>query len=653
MSPYGFAESPITPDFITAKSVRLGDIVLDGHYAYWTEGRTEEKRTTIVMKDLHSDAPAQGILPPKQGVGSRVHEYGGLAFAVHQGQVWFVNGKTQDIYTFKVGDEKAQRITRLPAWRFADLRYDAVHQRLLAVGERHALDEQGESLHQPPENMLVAINLGVADKRDEAALITLLHQGDDFYANPEQCPVTGRIAFLTWNHPQLPWDGSKLYVADVDAKGAISAVSLIAGGATESIFQPQWQGQQLLFMSDRSGWWNPYCYDGDIQPIADDEDVLRAEHAWPQWVFGMSTWSPATDNTFYKCVQKNGAWQLRKQQTGVASVAIDVPEFSYFEGLRANALGCVFKAGGTQRAMGLYFLPLDASVTDADSSALVTLASASQLTVEAQYLAKPRWVSYDVDGDTVHAVFYPPAKASALAAEEGNLPPLLVKCHGGPTASTDTVLNWKIHYWTSRGFAVLDVNYRGSTGYGREYRQKLYGQWGVVDVKDCARGAEWLIEQQLVNPKGVYISGSSAGGFTVLRALLDYDVFNAGACYYGISDLVALGEDTHKFELSYNDHLLGSLPEALPILQQRSPINQAEQLAKPVVFFQGGQDKVVMPEQSEKMYQALQAQGVYTEYHLYPEEGHGFRDSATVQHTLATELAFFQGLLNEDRQHGK
>lgn len=635
MQSYGFFASPITTDFITGKTVRLGDIVLDGSRIYWTEGRTEEKRTTIVCKNMDSDEPAKGILPPKQGVGSRVHEYGGLAFAVHEGRVWFVNGKTQDIYTFVEGDAKAQRITRLPEFRFADLRYDEIHHRILAVGERHRLDENGEPTHAAPDNMLVAIDLNNEDKK----AITILHEGHDFYSNPELCLRTGRIAFLTWNHPQLPWDGTELHIADVDEQGQFAQVQTVAGqpasGQHESIFQPQWMSGDLTFVSDRSGWWNLYKLDGlKIQQIADAPTVLAGETAWPQWVFGMSTWAPATHDTLYKCVQQNGNWQLRVQTQGAESELVELDDISYIEGIRANEQHVVFKAGGPNKPPALYVLKHGHAWPQ-------ELVSSSSLMVDEEHITQPSWIQYPVDGDEVHAVYYPPA-GEALKDE---LPPLIVKCHGGPTASTDTVLNWKTHYWTSRGFAVLDVNYRGSTGYGRAYRQKLYGEWGVVDVADCAKGAEWLVEQGKVNPDAVFISGSSAGGFTVLRALLDYDVFKAGACYYGISDLVALGEDTHKFELSYNDHLLGKLPEAAPILAARSPINQAQQLAKPVVFFQGGQDKVVLPEQSENMYAALQTQGIQTEYHLYPEEGHGFRASETVKHALESELSFFQTLL--------
>ncbi len=412
---------------------------------------------------------------------------------------------------------------------------------------------------------------------------------------------------------------------------------VIAGSENESVFQPQWSpGGELFFVSDRNNWWNIYRWTG-----AEAEAIyeLDAEFATPQWVFGMSTYGFLSATEIFCCYSQQGVWQ-----PGVINIA--KKELQTIDSTLRDISGVFCQSDPQGRA---WFLGANAT-----QSTQLWRYQAGQCSpiqnqgfeLDKRYLSQAEAVSFPTrDGELAHGFFYAPANAEHQTTAD-NLPPLLVMCHGGPTGATESSLNLKIQFWTSRGFAVLDVNYRGSTGYGKAYRNRLKNNWGITDVIDVCSGVDYLIAQQKINPQKIAIRGSSAGGYTVLAALTFSDSFNAGASLYGIGDLEALARDTHKFEAHYLDSLVGEYPAQQQTYRDRSPIHHIEQLNCPVIFLQGLQDKVVPPAQAEAMVKALQQKGITTKYVTFTEEGHGFRQAQNIQQALNEELAFYLSVFN-------
>jgi dipeptidyl aminopeptidase/acylaminoacyl peptidase len=578
-APYGTWHSPILAEWLTLGQKRFGTIVLDGNDIYWDE--LQPTGRSVVMRSKKG-----AVTPEAFSVRSRVHEYGGAPFTVHEGKVYFVNDKDQRIYL----DDKP--LTQ-PGMRFADLHVQKEY--LIAVAE-HGHHNFLAALHLPTERL------------------TVLAEGHDFYASPTFSPDGTKVAFLTWDLPQMPWDGTELWLADFK-EGSLSNITKVAGGESESIFQPAWsQEGKLYFVSDKTGWWNLYC---EGEPLLPQE----AECGLPQWVFGMSTYALAGEKMIAASYQE-GKWTLE---------GFDLP-WTYYTQIRACPDFAVFIAASSSQDKCIVKLDLKTQQTE-------ILAQNRHPHLDpistAQFLTFP-----SKEGRLCHAYFYPPSNKE-YEAPPNTLPPLVVMTHGGPTSATNSAFDLKIQYWTSRGIAVCDVDYGGSTGYGRAYRDALKGKWGVVDVEDCEAAARHLIEEKKVDPQKIAIRGGSAGGYTTLAALTFGKTFTVGASYYGIGDLIALADETHKFESRYLDTLIGPYPAMKAVYKERSPLFHADQLHCPVIFFQGSEDKVVPPNQAEKMHAALVNKEVFSELVMYKGEQHGFRKAENIRDALEKELAFF------------
>jgi dipeptidyl aminopeptidase/acylaminoacyl peptidase len=621
IAPYGSWDSPITADWIVAGSVGLGQICLDGENVYWNEVRPNEKGRSVVRWRDHDGAVAD-FSAEGMSVRSRAHEYGGGAFVVQGGTLWFSNDADGRIYRQVLG-ESPRVISPERKWRFADLVRDEHRDRIIAVREAH------EGQGYEPANALVAV---YDDQRVE-----VLSEGADFYASPRLSPDGQSLVWLCWRHPNMPWDGCELWYAQLNDKGALVNATLLAGGPDEAIFQPQFSpGGALFFVSDRTGWWNIYqLRNSAVTPVF----PLDAEFGLPQWVFGMSTYGFASEHQLVVSYIMDGLSKLAVIDLRSGGFDPVTTPFVDVHGLKAADGRAVFIGGGLKE-------PPVIAALDAESRKVAVLYRSTESTLDSENVSRANPISFPVgDNETTHGFFYPPQNAAFTGATDEN-PPLIVKSHGGPTGQTSAAFSVKIQYWTSRGFAVLDLNYRGSTGFGRDYRRRLKGEWGKIDVEDSVAGAQWLSAQEWVDPKKMAISGGSAGGYTTLCALTFQDCFAAGASHYGIGDLTALAKDTHKFESRYLDSLIGPWPETEALYEERSPINHTDQLNCPVIFLQGLEDKVVPPTQAEAMVNALCEKGIAVAYIPFLEEGHGFRQAVNVKRALEAELYFYGQIFN-------
>jgi dipeptidyl aminopeptidase/acylaminoacyl peptidase len=620
VAPYGSWRSPISPALAASGAVRVGGLVLDGDDVYWLEGRSVERGRNLIVR--RRAGVVEDVTSPAFNVRSRALEYGGGAFTVRDGSVFFCNDSDQRIYRQDVG-AAARPLTPEGRARYGDLTVDERRARLVCVREDHA--NPGE-----PENTLVAVPLagGTPD---------VLARGADFFSTPRFDPSGRRLAYLSWSHPHMPWQGTTLWLADVDENGKLGRPEKVAGtlpgSPLESIFQPAWSPDGVLhFVSDRSGWWNLYRFsDGAATALC----PLEAELGVPAWVFGLSTYGwidPATIACLY---QQAGIWGLGLINAGrLTPVPLPLTDLGYLQAARGRALFIGASAVEPAALWGVSAVP-GSPLTPSRIHRM------SPPAVAEDELSRPEPVTFPTGGGaTAYGLFYPPHNRD-FAAPAGERPPLIVMSHGGPTAAASTALSLALQFWTTRGFAVLDVNYRGSSGYGRAYREALDGAWGVADVEDCAAGARHLVERGLVDGARLAIRGGSAGGFTTLSALVFTGVFRAGASYYGVTDLEALAKDTHKFESRYLETLIGPYPARRDLYLARSPLQHADRLSCPVIFFQGLEDKVVPPSQTESMVAALERKGVPVEYVKFPEEQHGFRRAESITAALEAELAFY------------
>jgi dipeptidyl aminopeptidase/acylaminoacyl peptidase len=617
VAPYGAWKSPITADLITGGSIAFTQVALDGGDVYWGEQRPAEGGRNAIVRRT-ADGAIADVIPREFSARSRVHEYGGGAFAVRDGTIWFCNDADQRVWMVEPGGAP-RPLTPEGATRHADFAVDAVRRRLVCVCEDHG--GAGE-----PENMLVAVSFEGG--------VTPLRRGADFYAAPCLSPDGLQLAWISWNHPNMPWDGTELWLADIAEDGSTANARRIAGGPDESIFQPEWSPDGTLhFVSDRTGWWSLYRWTGG-EAVAVRESGDPAESGRPLWQFGMTTYGFAGEHTILVMDSIEGQWRVNVLDGGTGEVRpLDLP-FVDFDHLCAADGRAAFVATGHAEPAAVVLLDTDALEHE------IVRASAD-FHIDPGHVSRGEGVRFPTaGGSTVFAFRYLPANRD-FRAPEGELPPLIVKIHGGPTSQTRLGLNLKTQYWTSRGFAVLDVNYRGSAGFGTEYRRKLDGQWGGADVEDCIAGARWLADAELVDGDRLLITGGSAGGYTVLAALAFHDVFKAGASHYGVGDLMALADDTHKFESRYLDRLVGPLPEAEALWRARSPINHIDRLNCPVIFFQGLDDKVVPPNQAEAMVAALREKGIPVAYVPFEGEGHGFRRAENIKRALEGELYFY------------
>ena len=615
---FGEWGSPIGTDRITAESVRLDSVAIDGDRIYWLEGRPSESgRSVLVCRE--GSGGVRDLTPFPFNVRSRVHEYGGGSFLVCDGRVWFANDSDQRLYATETGSTPVALTPEGPH-RYGDMRLDERRSRLVCVRETHF--EDGAE----PVNVLVAVPLAGGDPQ-------VLHQGHDFYSSPALSPDGGWLAWMTWDHPNMPWDESVVWLARVAADGSLGKATSAAGGDGVSVYQPDWSPDGVLHLvCDRTGWWNLYRRrDGALLPVYEAE----VEIAHPQWQLGTATYGFAPDGSIVFTCCESGRWRLmRLDDAGVARAQSCCNHLESIADLAVQGDTCVLLAGAPD-------LPGSVLRVDIARDETETLRQSFPLSLDPAHLSIPRPVDFPTgEGERAHAYFYPPANAD-FAAPEGEAPPLIVIGHGGPTGATSTTLDLRIQFWTSRGFAVLDVDYRGSTGYGRAYRDRLAEAWGLADVEDCVNGALHLAAEGEVDAERLAIRGGSAGGFTTLAALVFHDVFKAGASFYGISDLEALARDTHKFESRYLDRLIGPWPEHAERYRRRSPIHSAERLSCPVIFFQGLEDKVVPPNQAERMVQVLRERGLPVAYLAFEGEQHGFRRAETIQATLQAELSFY------------
>lgn len=620
---YGSWRSPISAETLSSATVGLSEVQPQGDHVYWLESRPQQKgRTTIMRKSLITEGANEELLPLPFNARSRVNEYGGGSYCVGEKHAYFVRYDDQRIYALDLNADQAtpKPVTAEGEWRYGDLVLDKKRSRLLAICEDH--HNKGEE----EETFLAAISL------DGEAVPQKLQSGRNFYSSPTISPDGKQVAWLCWDHPNMPWDGTECWLGDFNDDGKIINARRIAGGPSESIFQPQWSPDGSLYLiSDRSNWWNIYRWDNEQLTNVCEQAF---EMATPQWVFGLSTYCFLDAERILLTYTQNGLWHLGIIHLPSGNLeTLDTP-YTDFHYLRsANGKGFCIAASPES-------FPALLQVNGKDN--IRSLVSSGELPVATDYIAEAEAIEFPVnDGkQNSYAFFYPPRNRD-FSGPEGSKPPLLVLCHGGPTSATRNSLNLKIQYWTSRGFAVADVNYGGSTGFGREYRDRLKGQWGVVDVQDAVACVRYLVEQGRVDGDRVAIRGGSAGGYTVLAALTFHDVFRAGASLYGIGDLETLATDTHKFESRYLDQLVGPYPEQKELYHERSPVHHVEQLNCPVIFLQGLQDKIVPPNQAEAMVSALDQKKLPVAYVTFDEEAHGFRQAATIIRAQEVELYFY------------
>jgi dipeptidyl aminopeptidase/acylaminoacyl peptidase len=620
LAPYGSWRSPITTDLIVTGSVGLTQPQINGGSVYWIEMRpTEAGRNVIVKRD--PNLVVSDVIPPPFNARTRVHEYGGGDYVVRGEIVYFSNFSDQRLYVVNEGTAPTA-ISPVGDVRYAEPVIDASRGRLICVREDHTT-KRSEAI-----NTLATLKL---EGNDDYG--TVLVEGADFYSSPRLSPDGMRLTWLTWNHPNMPWDQSQLWIGTFGDDGGLTATALVAGSEGESIFQPEWSPEGVLyFVSDRSGWWNLYRLNkaGSIEQVCD----MQAEFGMPQWGFGMSSYAFESEERIVCGYIESGVSRLGLIDTVNKRLEPVESPYTDIRYVRAKPGFAVMRAASPTT-------PASIVKFDLETRTFEVLRRSNNLEIDSENISEPRVVVFPTEGGlTAYGFLYAP-KNRDFHAPEGERAPLLVVSHGGPTAAATTALSLGIQYWTSRGIAVLDVNYGGSTGFGRAYRERLKGKWGIVDVDDCINGARFLVEKGEVDGNRLMITGGSAGGYTTLCALTFRDVFHAGASHYGISDAEALEKDTHKFESKYSHGLIGPYPERRDIYYERSPINFTERLSCPVIFFQGLEDKVVPPNQAEMMVNALRAKGIPVAYLPFDGEQHGFRQAQNIKRALDGELYFY------------
>ena len=638
-TPYGEWPSPITTSMLVGDSVRLGSVAVDGGSVYWLEGRpSQDGRYALVMcaadgqrcDAITPENPSEN--PSAINVRTRVHEYGGGSYVVSGERVWFSNFADQRVYfagprSHSHSHPNPQPLTAPGSHRYANFVHDRKRERLICVHEHH--DDPGAG----PGAAAVSNDLIALDVTDGSWRV--LADGHDFFSSPALSPDGERLAWMTWDHPNMPWDSSTVWVANITGDGGLDRVQRVAGGEGVSVYQPAWSPDGVLHLvSDHTGWWNLYRWEaGTLHALM----PLEAEFGRPQWQLDGATYGFLDDGRIVCAHCSAGRWQLSTLEPNTQRLAPLCSAFTAIGDLAIAGTQIVMLAGAAHR-------PNSVVRVDPASGDFQVLAMASTQTLSAAQVSTGQKIEFPTSDDEVaHGFFYAPTNPEHEAPRNpvSERPPLIVMSHGGPTGATSAAFALGVQFWTSRGFAVLDVDYRGSTGYGRSYRDRLKGCWGDADVWDCVNGALHLCEQGRVDRQRLAIRGGSAGGYTTLCALTFHDVFKAGASYYGISDLEALARDTHKFESRYLDQLIGPYPQAKARYRERSPIHAVERLSCPVIFFQGAEDKVVPPNQAQMMVAALRDRGLPVAYLEFEGEQHGFRRAATIERTLQAELYFY------------
>ncbi len=617
IAPYGTWTSPVTTELMTATAIGLGAASVDGETLYWLEMRPGEGGRTALCR-RHSDGTIDEPAPAPFDIGSRVHEYGGGAYRAAGGLVVFSERKNNSVWVIEPNAE-SRRIATPDGCRYADFELDLPRRRVIAIREDHR--------GRPPTDPKAAI---VALPLDLRGAEVVLFEGPDFLGSPRLSPSGDKLAFIAWDHPDMPWDGTRLYVGAITDAGMLLVGEPVAGAdAAEAIVQPAWSPDGVLhFSSDRSGWWNIYALrGGTIEPVA----PVEAEIGGPHWVFRQNFFAHLPDGRFVAALVRDGTRTAVLIEDGrITPLALgQVQECPQPLG---NGLAYVATPPDAPPT-----LIIDPQIFESTPT-IVRTAAPAMVPRGSISLGEP--ITFPTEGGEAHAFWYPPRNEDHQAPQ-GELPPLVVLSHGGPTSMTTNGFALSVQYWTTRGFGVVDVNYGGSTGYGRAYRRRLDGKWGVVDVADCIAAARYLMARGLVDPARLAIRGGSAGGFTTLAALTSSDVFKAGASLYGVADLMLLAKETHKFESRYLDRLVGPLPEAQAHYDARSPIHHLDRLACPIIFFQGLEDRTVPPSQAETMVVAMRTRHLPVAHYTFEGEGHGFRKAETLRRVLELELDFY------------
>jgi dipeptidyl aminopeptidase/acylaminoacyl peptidase len=621
--PFGSWPSRVGADVVARAATALSQPAIDGPDTYWLESRPSEGGRVALVRRGGED-PAD-VLPAGFSVRSRVHEYGGAAYAVHGGTAYFSHDGDGRVYRAGHGEPPAP-LTPAGPFRYADFAVDAPRRRLLCVREDHS------AAGRPPRNEIIAVGWDGGEPGVFAG-------GHDFVSSIRLNPRGDRAAWLTWDAPDMPWDATTLWVADIGDDGLPRRARAAAGGTGVSVFQPEWSpAGELWFVSDRSGWWNLYRRgrdgDGPEQAVL----PMDAEFGRPQWQLGLATYGFVAADRLACAYTRGGVWKLAWLDARTGEFTHAPAEVSAIHDLRAGAGRLVMIAASPSA------VPTVVEV-DAASGGTNELRRGAEVVLAPGECSEPRHITFRApDGLEAHAFYYAPASAE-YEGGPGERPPLIVRGHGGPTSAATTGLSLEIQFWTSRGFAVADVNYRGSTGYGRAYRERLHGAWGVADADELAAAVRHVVEAGLANAQRLIVRGSSAAGFAALCALARHNVFAAAGIYYGVSDLAALAAGDHKFEARYLDRLVGPYPERADRYHARSPRFHADRIRCPVIFFQGLDDRVVPAEQTTAMADALRANGVPVEVRLYEGESHGFRKAETIRDALETELRFYRRVL--------
>jgi dipeptidyl aminopeptidase/acylaminoacyl peptidase len=615
MESYGSWHSPITEEIVVQGSLRLSDLSVEGQEIFWVEGRPEQNGRYCVVS--YSHGKKSDFSPCEYNIRTRVHEYGGLCHLHHKGELFFINYKDQHLYKMN-RDKSVDCLIDHPCQRFADF--------VISPDEKYLYSVMEEGTN----NSLVRIDI-------EKKIIQIIASGDDFYAEPTLSSDGKKLAWISWNHPDMSWDATILHLADIDQKGDLKNERKVAGGKDISVLNPFFSPEGLLYYaSDESGFWNFHTFDGIAsKPLYS----IKADVSEPMWAFG-------TKRAAFVSYKKRSALAFIYTEEAIDRLGIiylddnsfepiDTP-FTALSYLTAYHEGIVFiGASPTSLAAIIYY--------DFELGSPKTLFEPDKIGINPKYFSIPFAIKYKTAGDLeAHAIYYPPCNPDFGSNNHKIPPPLIVECHGGPTGHRKPVLGLTQQYWTSRGFALVQINYRGSSGYGRDYRRLLFNQWGIADVEDAIHVAKHLISQNQANPDHIAITGASAGGYTVLAALTFYDFFKAGVSYFGVSDLEALAKETHKFEAHYLDKLIGKYPENLKRYHELSPLRHIDNLNTPLLLLQGGEDKIVPPAQSELIYNALRKKGVHTTYVLFPKEQHGFRAKDSMITALKSELSFYR-----------
>jgi dipeptidyl aminopeptidase/acylaminoacyl peptidase len=616
--PYGSWPSPIRIDDLVGEVVRLSDPWIDGDDIYWIEGRPAEGGRSVLVHRA-TDGTTRDVTPPPFDVRSRAHEYGGGAYVVAGGTVLFSHVQDGRLYRLDPGDDTPQPITPDGAYRYADLRFDPARRRFLAIREDHTGD--GEPLS-------AIVDIALDGDREPR----VLYEGPDFLAAARPSPDGRRLAWLEWDHPDMPWDASRLRVAAFADDGGLEQSDLAAGGIDESVAQPEWSPDGTLhFVSDRTGWWNIYrlAPGPRLEPLS----PVEAEFADPAWQFDRSSYGFLADGSIVAVGRAGGRDRLF-HISPTESIGEVTSPYTDIGTIRVGPAAIVANVGTPTVA------PTIVTLDPATLSTSGVLRHSTSMVVDPASVSIAEPITFPTPGGRMaHALFYRPVNPDVVAPD-GELPPLVVRSHGGPTSSAANALELTYQYLTSRGIAVVDVDYGGSTGYGREYRQALDGQWGVVDVDDCVGAARYLVDRGDVDGDRLAIEGGRAGGYTTLAALAFRDVFSAGISAFGVADLEGLARDTHKFESRYMERLVGPYPAMADRYRDRSPIHFLDAISVPVLILQGLEDKVVPPAQAEALAEALEAQGVPYAYIAFEGEGHGFRGEAAQRRTLEARLSF-------------